>query len=280
MTAGKLLAVVGGKMSKDIADKIKKLIALSKNNPSVEEAAAAAAKAQALIEKHHLEELLADDAAGVKELDPKIIQKVIYKFDGPYGITWIVTLAHNIGEINGVKVWYTKGIKGYKNNPACNAFINAAGTADRIDLVEDLVIWLSEEVLRLLESDTSKPQLQRGTGKHWTNGFKNGAVSRIVQRLKEAQMLSRKEMRQELDFSAYEKAGNDVEKLMALDMKPKYSLAKVDLAIEKLQEQVKKAEEWVAQNVGKLTKTTATSGSLDGYLKGHKAGGRAKLGRG
>ena len=92
-----------------IIDKIRKLQALATSS-NVHEAAAAAAMAQKLIERHKIEAHLLNDIEQKPATDQPIIDRVIHTFDGPIVTTWVLTLASGICAVNGVKAYYRKGV--------------------------------------------------------------------------------------------------------------------------------------------------------------------------
>jgi hypothetical protein len=286
-----------------ILDKIKKLLALSSNNKDVNEAAAAAAKAQALIERYKIDMALdasdaeveaGEDGSFVVEapiFDEKIVNRVIYRFPGRV-TTWKLLLAGHIGKVNGVKVWFTAGTG--KDGKYKQGFLSGAGTEESIAVTTEMLNWLIGEVERLYEED--RPDgLARGEGKKWANGFKNGAVETIGKRLLQARREAREAAR--TSFSKvltgpspedYKKALalGDTEALINLDRQAqasaasgptsKYSLAKLDSALVRIDALYEKAEKWAKEEFG-LRSHKRTLGGADGYEKGREAGRRAKL---
>lgn len=285
-----------------ILDKIKKLLALSNNNKDVNEAAAAAAKAQALIERYKIDMALDaaeedveahEDGYVVREpiFDEKIVHRVIHRFPGRV-TTWKLLLAGHIGKVNGVKVWFTAGTG--RDGHYKQGYLSGAGTEESIAVTTEMLNWLIGEVERLYEEDRPKG-LDRGAGKKWANGFKNGAVETIGKRLFQA----RKEAREaaKTDFSKvltgpssedYKKALalGDTEALINLDRQAqaksagpgpnKYSLAKLDSAMARVDSLYVKAEKWAKEEF-KLKSHKRTLGGADGFRKGQEAGKRAKL---
>lgn len=257
-----------------IIDKVRKLLALSTSD-SIGEAAAAAAKAQELMEKHSiLEAMLADEKHDTS--DPTITSKVIW--NGGKVPTWVLQLAVGIADVNRCKVWYRAGrrTKGY------NGYIQAAGTAESLEKMSVLLDWLISETNRLYVEE--KPDVfDRSHGKRWANAFRLGASSTIIARLQEAAKQARLEMQRGGPSSEeYRRAIEmaDIETLMRLDASRKvYLPAMVQTALVRLDNEVKFVHAWVAKNL-KLGKGTPRNyqGSYEaGYRTGRKAGERASL---
>ena len=89
-----------------IIDKIKKLLALATSD-SIGEAAAAAAKAQELMEKHAIEEAMLRDQEPNNTSTPDITSVVLWR--GGKVPSWMLQLACGIGEVNRCKVWFRSG---------------------------------------------------------------------------------------------------------------------------------------------------------------------------
>lgn len=81
-----------------IVSKVKKILELSRNNPSVEEAEAAALKAQELMAQYHLNILDVDgvDADTIEETEVEV----------PKGKKWKYNLAHTVAKNFRCKVYY------------------------------------------------------------------------------------------------------------------------------------------------------------------------------
>lgn len=260
-----------------IIDRVRKLLALASNNTSIEESAAAAAKAQALMEKYAIIDAMV--AGERQDADPTITSKVIWT--GGKVPTWILQLSMGLAEVNRCKIWYHAGrrSKGY------NGYIKAAGTEESLAKMSVLLDWLIGEVNRLYIED--KPGIfNRGDGKKWANAFRLGASSTIVARLTEAAKQARLEMQQggpssEAYRIALETA--DIEALMRLDAqrinRTVYLPAQVQTALVRLDNEVKLVAGWMSKNL-KLNKGTPRNfqGSYEaGYRSGRKAGERADL---
>jgi len=156
----------------NIINRVKKLLALAGNNSDIHEAAAAMAKAQELIARHHISEaMLKINAGSPSELAP-IISRVIYR-SGRVA-TWLALLAEAVGEVNGCVV-YT--VRKYG--------VMAVGEADDISLVEILLRYLDDEVTRACKQACSLRYMSKSEGRIFANRFKVGAMTALERRLKE-----------------------------------------------------------------------------------------------
>ena len=157
--------------SDDVLDRVRKLLALA-GSDNVHEAAAAAARAQALITQHRLDDWLTDDASHV---DP-----ITDARDEPLEVfrklrRWKTVLAAELARANGC-VAYTL----QRANDQALVLIGRKRDRDAVKaLYDDLVVrleWLSA---------THGP----GKGKKWHDSFRIGAVHTLSQRLQQAPAL-------------------------------------------------------------------------------------------
>ncbi|MEQ1506614.1 MAG: DUF2786 domain-containing protein, partial [Myxococcota bacterium] len=84
----------------DVLDRVRKLLALA-TSPNVHEAALAAARAQALIERHRLEDWLAAEQDSAGDPDP-----IVHAWHEPLAVArkirrWKAALASVLAEVNG-----------------------------------------------------------------------------------------------------------------------------------------------------------------------------------
>jgi hypothetical protein len=151
-----------------IVERVKKLLALA-GSPNVHEAAAAAARAQTLIEKHRLESLLNPDST---ELEP-----VTDGRDAPLEVgkrirKWKVLLAMALGENNGCVAYTTQ-------NGAVTSLLLAGRESDRASV---LAMW-SFIVARIEWASATEG---RGHNRRWHEGFRIGAAEVVAARLADA----------------------------------------------------------------------------------------------
>ena len=150
----------------DVIDRVKKLLALA-GSPNVHEAAAAAARAQALITRHRLESLLLD--APEAEPDP-----VGDGADAPLEVArklrkWRVVLATELARANGC-VAYTVDLGAEQQ-------IRIAGRAEDRAAVAALWDWLLDRIQWLSASEGA------GRSRKWHEAFRIGAVDAVAERL-------------------------------------------------------------------------------------------------
>jgi hypothetical protein len=151
----------------DILDRVRKLLALA-TSPNVHEAAAAAARAQALISRHHLEQLV----AGEPDPDP-----VTDGAEAPLERArklrkWRVVLAAGLCDVNGC-VAYTVDLGREQE-------LRVVGrSADRA-MVQALWAWLPERLQWLSATHGA------GRSRSWHDDFRIGAVDAVIEALRAA----------------------------------------------------------------------------------------------
>jgi hypothetical protein len=151
----------------DVVDRVRKLLALA-TSPNVHEAAAAAARAQALISRHHLASLLGD----TPDPDP-----VTDGADAPLERArklrkWRVVLASSLAEVNGC-VAYSVDLGAHQE-------LRVAGRSADRTAVAALWEWLPERIQWLSAS------LGAGRSRQWHDDFRIGAVEAVVEQLRQA----------------------------------------------------------------------------------------------
>lgn len=160
-------------MAKDTAallDRVRKLLALA-TSPNVHEAALAAARAQALIEQHRLDGLLAAEAELAAELaaDPITDGRDAPLERGRRIRKWKSALASGLAEANGC-VAYTAAVGGETH------LLLAGRAADR-EAVAAIWEWLVRRIEWL--SATAGP----GQPREWHEAFRIGAAESVCERL-------------------------------------------------------------------------------------------------
>lgn len=175
-------------MSKDtdaLLDRVRKLLALA-TSPNVHEAAAAAAKAQALIEAHRLQEAL--DAEHAEAEDP-----ITDGREAPLESTrrlrkWKVVLAAGLAEANGC-VAYTAE-RGREKQ------ILLAGRDSDRRAVAEIWDWLVKRIEWLSATEGA------GQDRLWHDGFRIGAAEIVAARLARAGEEARQDARARLQSAA------------------------------------------------------------------------------
>jgi len=171
-----------------IIRKVRKLLALSENNPDLNEAKKAAAKAQELMAQHAISQaflkLEQGDAAGAP-----ITKDYIHR-SGRVA-TWLRVLAHGVCDANGCAMYTTSKVG-----------INCVGEEEDIALVKMLLTYLASEVKHLckyavddenerlrgdcLDRGMPLQGMNKRTGRVFANNFKMGAADALAERLREA----------------------------------------------------------------------------------------------
>lgn len=197
-----------------IIDKVRKLMRLAES-PNANEAAAAAAKAQQLIDEHNLSAAMLTLETGVEEPDEDIedFGKKGAPLDSrPKADRWRITLASNVAYGNGCRIYYTGGT------------IALVGRPSDADAVRYLYGYLAREVDRLAERDG------RGCGRTWRNNYRLGVVDTISRKLREQREKFKQEAQRAVAntqalmvvnraIAKVEKRGTDVTKWMDTNLK-------------------------------------------------------------
>jgi hypothetical protein len=163
-------------MSERIIDKIRKLLALAGNNPSVEEAAAAFARAQDLATRHRIE--LASVEIGAEE-DTELVQERVKASTGKRVMGWKKTLAWSMQSM-GVYVLFYQG----------DGQFSFAGTKADVDTARYMFSAICAEIERLAKDQAY------GGGRAYVNAFKLGAAREVCRRLDYQHAATMREARQ------------------------------------------------------------------------------------
>lgn len=154
-----------------VLDRVRKLLALAES-PNVHEAAAAAARAQALISQHRLEAVLAAEAeAAAREQADPIEQEVLETSKRLR--RWKTVLAAGLAGANGCLAFTRQG-RGREQD------LVLAGQADDRAAFHALWGWLVQTLTWLSASHGG------GKGKRWHDDFRVGAALEVVDRLEAA----------------------------------------------------------------------------------------------
>ena len=184
-------------------DKVKNLIiklkALASDNSNINEAAAAAAKMQELIEQYNI---------NVSEFELKekndVYETLLYENKGVNVTSWKVVLMNNISILNNTRAFYTRGVSKKIDDKKFTipAKVYIVGNEENIAITSYLCKYLIEEIESLCKKSVKEGF---GKGKKYCNSFKIGAVAAITLRLENKQ----KEMRKDVQSTALVKVNND-----------------------------------------------------------------------
>lgn len=243
-----------------IEDKIKKLLRLA-TSANVNEAAAAAGQAQALIEKYNIDLSMAEADGGDggepvrdwKPADNRDIALFVVKQRMP---TWRWSLAWSVGEVNGCKPWsYSDYIT--RDDGSYTWQRTAYLVGDPRDAAHATAIYHYIET----QIDALCKRKGAGMGRAWANSFRMGAVSEIGRRLEQASRAERKRLKGET--------------------KGEQALVRVETAIARLDERGAKVAAFM--EAMEMSYSSGGCGSVSdcgGYSAGVKAGRSIKLGGG
>lgn len=152
-----------------VLDRVRKLLALA-TSPNVHEAAAAAARAQRLIEQHRLEGWLAAEQAEHDDPDP-----IEDARDEPLETArrirkWKLVLAGGLADVNGCVVYTLRAPDGER-------LVLVGRSRDR-GAVRALWDWLTKRIEWLSATEGGK------RSRSWHDAFRIGAAETIVERLR------------------------------------------------------------------------------------------------
>lgn len=149
-----------------VLDRVRKLLALA-TSPNVHEAALAAAQAQALIDRHRLDALLADEvAAPITDGADEPLERARRPRK------WRSVLASALAEANGCLAWSAQ--RGGETE------LYVLGRAEDRAAVVVLWAWLAPRIEWLSATHGA------GKDRAWHEAFRIGAVETVVQRLRGA----------------------------------------------------------------------------------------------
>lgn len=243
-----------------IIDRIKKLLRLAESD-NLNEAANAAARAQALMDKHRIERELVETQEDADRLDGEFGDEPISNEyppiynEGTQVPTWIIHLADALARSNQCRVFYRSGYQ---------AKVFCVGRESDVATVRYMFTALRREINRLCKKEP------RGMGRAYYNAFRLGAVSEISSRMQRARREQEQEMRMLAESDAAQE-GDGAETSTAL--------ARLDAAIDKVKQRDQETEDWFRQSMPNLrTDNRSGPSDYDGYAEGRRAGKGIQLG--
>ena len=263
----------------DVVRKVRKLLELARNNPSAEESAAAAAKAQELIEQHRIDEalLMAEQEKPAEEKLRDVSERVIYHFKGRNLVHWICSLGSGVAQANGLYSWH-----GWKNG---RRTYEAAGPLDDLIAVEVLLDWLVAEVGHLIAQERREGRSE--PGRSWGNSFRMGCAYMIGKRLREASYANKQRLKRQAEPDRDERyrlalEAGDQDMILAMDCErgeqsKQYSLAVVETALRLIEEQKVENKRWAKETHSFKSSSYGGTAWGGGYSSGVAAGKRARI---
>lgn len=165
-----------------IVDRIAKLLRLSENNDSVEEAALAATRAQELMLQHQIDAatLSSEMDEAEEELEELVMDSV---FEGTRRSHWKTELWYGVCNGNNC-VGYTWGGQRHKRSFSKGVRMAAVGRQSNVETSVYMFKWLLVEIDKLAkEAVGAKGFVDRGDARRYGNSFRVGAATEIRQRL-------------------------------------------------------------------------------------------------
>ena len=230
-----------------VIDKVKKLLRLSTSD-NVNEAAAAAARAQALMEEHRIDQAMfdvSDDGGEAPEAEEEIVDHESDPVEVGRSIaSWKGQLLLAVCAVNACKSY--RGHQAHEGRYVRSLCI--IGRPSDVAMVKHLYAYLAHEIDRLCL------KANFGYGRTWMNSFRLGAVREVFRRLK---------------LVAAE-AQRDRRKVLGGDSK---ALAVLDRALVRIEQRSADVEKWVEQNMDLRKRSGGRSRhDRDGYAAGMEAG--------
>lgn len=269
---------------------IKKLLAFTKkgSGAGVGEAATAAARAQALIEKYKIDRaLLEEEAAPDAPPLTNPAESIVYQCKGVNVPSWVYDLVRGLARLNGVHTFYTSG---WGSTPGK---ITGTGREDDLGNVAYMAAYLVGEVERLTAEGLKARKDVETSSRTWANNFRLGAVATIHDRLKKAREAARRGAVEAATnpeaarARAYEEArleaeAGDPSALLELDRKAgeplqAFPLAKVNSALARIDECFEISKKHAEEKHQIRTVSRRRTLAVDGYLAGKRAGHRVNL---
>lgn len=230
-----------------IIDKVRKLLRLAES-PNANEAAAAAAKAQQMIDEYKLSAALLALDSGVAEPDEDIEDfgaKGAPLDSQPLAHRWRSQLAGTIARANACRIYLSGGS------------IALVGRPSDAETVRYLFAYLTREVERLCERDG------KGCGRTWRNNYRLGVVDTLMNKLHA----------QRQQFAAEQRK-------LAADATNTQALVRVNQALALVEKRSADTADWIKKNL-KLYAGSGSSGRYDGSARqaGRKAGQSININR-
>lgn len=161
-----------------VMEKVRKLLKLANNNPNINEAASAMAKAQELITRFKIEGLNLEEPSAVSS---KPLIEILYAKQNVSG--WRGRLAQGIGKCNNCEIIWVQ-TRSAVNHRALNS-LSIVGTKENIEISRYLFVYCEREIERLCFEAMKIEGL--GSGKDWANSFKLGAASAVGNKMAQEQ---------------------------------------------------------------------------------------------
>lgn len=169
---------------------IKKLLVLSRDQNSLNESIAAAAKAKELMQRYNLSVELVGETGASTKLRGKIIDSVRDQKRALNKVAvedWHAALANVLCNHNHCRCYLTYAET--EDDSDANEVISVIGQLHDVEFIFQLYPWLEFEIARLSVQSDKKESLE------WYRDFKYGAIAKIATRLSESKEFAEKEFR-------------------------------------------------------------------------------------
>lgn len=204
--------------------KVQKLLKLT-DSPNANEAAAAAATAQAIMDKYNIEKSVAEAEAVTEEVEEEIrnfahVEEGELDGEGRNRSTWRTQLAATVARHNSCSVFLSTR---YRNGQRLST-VEIVGRPSDVGTTRYLFSWLRDEIERLAVRES------KGMGKTWGLNFRLGCIDTISQKLSESRRKTVEEMRQTATANGT-------------------ALVRVDNAIAKFNDRANSVRSWMDENM-------------------------------
>lgn len=239
-----------------VVDRIRKLLELSRNNNSPDEAASAATEAQRLMFKFQIQE--SDLVLDEEERKPEAIVEDGIDSGHKDRVVWKACLANALAEGFGAEMYSTRGANGMKS-------FQIYGLESSVQTVKYMYGYLAAEIMRLSEEAWREHgHEQRLSPRTWCNNFRMGAVNTIRKRLQEQREVQNVEVRERVAAAKREQ-------------KPQSTALALYQTNEERVEQGFKA---LSKRLGLVTRKSYARSNPTAYQHGAAAGAGVNLGGG
>jgi hypothetical protein len=227
-----------------VIDRVLKLLRLAESS-NVHEAAVAAARAQALMERHRIDAAVLEAGEGPNARDPVRDEPDAPLESGTRLPRWRLMLATTLAELGGCRA--------YLRHQGDGRRLVLVGTRDDAAAVRTLHVHLVAELDRLTRT------LGRGRGRRWCTGFRLGAVTTLCERLRAA----RRDARRQAQTDAARRLADG----------ESTALVRLGAGLQRLEARQREVDTWMAEHLDLRQRGPRTvRADADGFERGRAAG--------
>ena len=174
-------------VDESIIKKVQALLALAARGGSPEESANAAAKAQALMDKHKLDRLTVETPLEDETVYDSRKGPAFFEAEGKVIASWVHVVASAVTQVNDLFLFGTRRRKDDTRLGVFPGTVKETGTLEVFGRKED--IQTAKYVFDFLVAEIERlAKLHKGQGRTWLNNFKLAAAETVGARLKAAKL--------------------------------------------------------------------------------------------